>query len=222
MTSFNLVRGCLVIVGKVEIDAKIVGGMMMYVLRLVMAFVFLYCHHVVHSFNHRCVDSSVCNNHCTSGNPLTSSGQTFPFPWFVSKQIWDKTSISSVSSDIVFLWQADKITIIDYWQASKSFYRYCLGECAHFGSSLLIAVISFFVFLYTIGMLSGLQAVLATQPSQVWLMPMPTLSHQESPVTGTKCTTTCQSWPRPLMVRPTHWLMSYKKIGGGGGRRKGE
>lgn len=45
------------------------------------------------------------------------------------------------------------------------------------------------LFLFYIGMLSGL----VSQPSQVWLMPTPMLSHQDSPATGTKCTTTCQS-----------------------------
>lgn len=78
----------------------------------------------------------------------------------------------------------------------------------------------FFTFLVFIGMLSGLQAVLASQPSQVWPMPMPRLSHQDSPTTGTKFTTTCLSCARPSTVPPTHWRMSYRQGGGWGKKTK--
>lgn len=64
-------------------------------------------------------------------------------------------------------------------------------------------------------MLSGLLVVPASQPFQVLLMPTPELSHQDSPATGTKFITTCQSWARPSRVPPTHWLTSYR-----GGRIK--
>ena len=73
-----------------------------------------------------------------------------------------------------------------------------------------------FLVWYT-GMLSGPQAVPACRPSQVWLMPSLKLSHQDSPATGTKCTTTCPSWARTSRVPPTHWLTSYRA---GGGRRE--
>lgn len=60
------------------------------------------------------------------------------------------------------------------------------------------------------GMLSGLQVVPARQPSQVSQMHTPKLSHQNSPATGTKCTTTFQSWARPSMAQPVHLLTSYR------------
>lgn len=64
------------------------------------------------------------------------------------------------------------------------------------------------------GMLSGLQVVLARQPSQVWLMPTPTLSYRDIPATGPKCTTTCRSWARPSRAPPAHLLTSYRQRGG--------
>lgn len=83
MTSLNLVRGCLVIVGRHSGKrGKDSGRNDDVCTEIGDAICFFYCHHVVDSFNHRWVDNSVYNNRIiiTSGYPLTSSGQTFPFP----------------------------------------------------------------------------------------------------------------------------------------------
>ena len=95
------------------------------------------------------------------------------------------TSIFLDSSSIIL-----KIPNLFFFILSMVFFSGILSSLNHWQSLTRLCLLPYN---YHIGMLSGLQVVLARQHSQVWLMPTPMLSQQESPVTGRECTTTCQS-----------------------------